>query len=74
MSKTKSVKRVLYETLRDGYRDKDFTLSIGSIAQHDEDRQTIINFIKQKKKPTDEEVLLLAVELNQQRYPERYID
>lgn len=49
MSQEQNIKRILYEVLRDEYRNKDFILSIGSILQHDEDRQTIIDFIKCKK-------------------------
>lgn len=70
----KTIKRKLFDTLCAFHKEKNFVLSIMSIAQHDEDRQTIIDFIDQKKKPTDEDVLLLAVDLNQKRYPERYID
>ncbi|MBP3400198.1 MAG: hypothetical protein J6K70_00320 [Selenomonadales bacterium] len=70
----KTVKRKLFDALCVFHKEKNFVLSVMSIVQHDEDRQTIIDFINQKKKPTEEEVLLMSVDLNQKRYPERYID
>lgn len=70
----KTIKRKLFNILCEFHKEKNFVLAVMSHTQNDEDRQTIINFIKQKKKPTDEDVLLLAVGLNQQRYPERYKD
>lgn len=70
----KTIKRKLFETLRDFHNNRDFILCVGSNVICDEDRQTIIDFINQKNKPTPEEVLILSVELDQQRYPERYVD
>lgn len=70
----KTIKRKLFETLRDYYNNRDFILGVGSNVTCDEDRQTVIDFINQRNKPTPEEVIILTVELNQQRYPERYVD
>jgi hypothetical protein len=70
----KTIKRKLFETLRDYYNNRDFILGIGSNVTCDEDRQTVIDFINQRNKPTPEEVIILTVELNQKRYPERYVD
>ena len=70
----KTIKRKLFETLRDFYNERMFILCVGSNVTCDEDRQTVIDFINQKNKPTPEDVIILTVELNQQRYPERYVD
>ena len=70
----KTIKRKLFETLRDYYNNRDFILGVGSNVTCDEDRQTVIDFINQRNKPTLEEVIILTVELNQKRYPERYVD
>ncbi len=70
----KTIKRKLFETLRDYYNNRDFILGVGSNVTCDEDRQTVIDFINQRNKPTPEEVIILTVELNQKRYPERYVD
>ena len=70
----KIIKRKLFETLRDYYNNRDFILGVGSNVTCDEDRQTVIDFINQRNKPTPEEVIILTIELNQKRYPERYVD
>ena len=72
--KDKTIKRKLFETLRDFHNNRDFILGVGSNVTCDEDRQTVIDFINQRNKPTLEEVIILTVELNQKRYPERYVD
>ena len=72
--KDKTIKRKLYETLREFHKDKDFVVEVGSIVTHEEDMQILIDFIDQNKEATTEEVLVLSVELNQRRYPERYVN
>ena len=65
--------RQLFDAARDFYDDDDFLLGVCSIAEHDDDIRTLIDFIKHSVDITPSDVILLTVELNQRRFPEDYI-
>ena len=65
--------RKLYDAACEVHNEDEFLLAICSIVSHDDDIQTVIDFIEQSKNITPSDVLLLIVKLNQQRFPEDYI-
>ena len=63
----------MFDAARDFYDYDDFLLGVCSIAEHDDDIRTLIDFIKHSVDITPSDVSLLTVELNQRRFPEDYI-
>lgn len=56
-----SVKRQLFEKLREFHNDKDFVVGVMSIVDTEENYQRIIDFIDAGKNVTVENIIALAV-------------
>lgn len=67
MNNTAEIKRKLIEKLKTVSEDKDFLVGVVSNAKHDEDRETIIEYIDNGKDVSYESLLLLSVWLGNER-------
>ena len=67
MADTKEIKRKLFDKLKAYYPDKDFVVGVISNTKHDEDRQTIIEFIDKGEEVSVESIILLSLHLNNKR-------
>lgn len=67
MADTKEIKRKLFDKLKTYYPDKDFVVGVISNVKHDEDRQTIIDFIENDEEVSVENIILLSLYLKNMR-------
>lgn len=63
-----SIKRKLFDILKEFSPDKDFVGGVISNTKNDEDRQNIIDFIQNGDDVTVEKIILLSLYLNQAKY------
>ena len=61
------IKRELFNKLNSFYHDKDFVLGVMSNAKHDDDRETILQFMENGEDVTVESIILLSLHLNNER-------
>lgn len=74
MKNTEAMERKLFDELCNFHREQAFVFMVCANAECDEDRQTIIDFINQKEPPSVQDVIWLAIEIDQRRHPENYED
>lgn len=67
MADTKTIKRKLFDKLREYHNNKDFVCGVVSSTKNDEDRQTIINYIDDGEDVTIENIILLSLHLKNER-------
>ena len=67
MNNTAAIKSKLIEKLKTISEDKDFLVGVVSNAKHDDDRETIIEYIDKGENVSYEQLLLLSVYLGQKR-------
>lgn len=60
-----SIKRKLFDVLKEFNPDKDFVGGVISYTKNDEDRQKIIDYIQKGDNVTVENVILLSIYLKQ---------
>lgn len=63
----KTIKRNLFDKLREFHHDKDFVGGVMSNTIHDDDRQTIIDYIDNGENVTVESIILLSLHLSNER-------
>ncbi len=61
------IKRELFNKLNEFYHDKDFVIGVMSNAKHDEDRETILQFVENGEDVTIESIILLSLHLSNDR-------
>ena len=61
------IKRELFNKLNSFHHDKDFVIGVMSNAKHDEDRETILQFIENDDDVTIENIILLSLHLSNER-------
>ncbi len=61
------IKRQLFDKLKAFRPDKDFVIGVISNAKHDEDRQTILDFLDSEQNATVEDIILLSLHLCNER-------
>ncbi len=66
----KETRKILVSKLKEIYNNRDFVVGVMSNATHIDDRKTIIDFIDKGEDVTAENIILLAVHLDQKRYDE----
>lgn len=64
---TKTIKRNLFDKLREFHHNKDFVGGVMSNVSHDDDRQTIIDYIDNGDDVSVENIILLSVHLCNKR-------
>lgn len=67
VSHDETIRKQLFEKLREISDDRDFVTGVMSFASHTEDRETILEFIRQGKLVTKKNLLLIALELSNMR-------
>lgn len=67
MSTTAEIKSKLIEKLKTISEDNDFLVGVVSNAKHNEDRETIIEYIDKGEEVSYEQILLLSVWLGRER-------
>lgn len=67
MKRLSEVSQTLKEKLQDFYNDRDFVVGVMSNAKHEEDRKTIIDFMDYGDEVTVENIILLSLELGNER-------
>lgn len=61
------IKRELFNKLNSFHHDKDFVIGVMSNAKHDEDRETILQFMENDDDVTIENIILLSLHLSNER-------
>ena len=67
MESKKGIKFKLFNKLKEFQNDKDFVVGVISNTKHDEDMQSIIDYIDNGEDVTIENIILLSLHLNQKR-------
>lgn len=67
MESKKGIKFKLFNKLKEFHNDKDFVVGVISNTKHDEDMQSIIDYIDNGEDVTVENIILLSLHLNQNR-------
>ena len=62
-----NVKRRLINKLKEFYPDRDFVIGVISDVEHEEDQQTILDFMENEKDITAEDIILLSLYLGDKR-------
>jgi hypothetical protein len=65
--KAMDIKRELFNKLNSFHHDKDFVVGVMSNAKHDEDRETILQFMEAGEDVTVENIILLSLHLSNER-------
>ncbi len=63
----KTIKRNLFDKLREFHNNKDFVGGVMSNVSHDDDRKTIIDYINNGEEVTVENIILLSLHLSNER-------